>query len=49
MSVVLVGPVVLCANAVSGMVFGLSKGSVGSSSIGILYGSTMIGLTVTWL
>ena len=49
MSFVLVGPVVLCANVVSGMVFGLSKGLVGSSSIGILYSSTMIGLTITWL
>ena len=49
MSVALVGPVVLCANAASGMVLGLSNVSVGSSFIGISYGSTMIGLTVTWV
>ena len=49
MSVVFVGPVVLCANVASGMMFGWSQGSVGSSSIGISYGSTMIGLTVTWV
>ena len=49
MSVALVGPVLLCVNTVFDMVLGWSYNSVGSSSIGILYGSTMIGLTVTWL
>ena len=49
MSVALVGPVLLCANAVSGVVLGWSYISVGSLSIGISYESTMIGLTVTWV
>ena len=49
MSVIFVGPVVLCAKVASGMMFSWSKGSVGSLSLGISYGSTMIGLTVTWL
>ena len=49
MSVVFVGPVVLCVSVASGVMFSWSKGSAVSSSLGILYGSTMIGLTVTLL